>query len=83
MKNKKELVNKIIASMNENSEQWELDRFRYVNNTWGIDLWVANGRSYIRIEEPAVIRFNYWQRRRLWRAYKESSAKNILKLNYT
>jgi len=83
MENKKELVNKIIASMDENSEQWELGEFRYMNDTWGIHLWIANGRSSIKIQTPTVIHFNYWQRRRLWRAYKESSAKNILKLNCT
>lgn len=81
MKNKTELVNKLLASMNENSEQWELSVFRFTNKEWGIDLWIANGRSAIRIQTPTVIHFNWWQRRKLWRAYKESSAKNILQLN--
>lgn len=81
MENKKELVSKLLKSMDESSEQWELDEFRYMNKQWGIDLWIANGRGYIKIQTPTVIYFNWWQRRKLWRAYKESSAKNILRLN--
>lgn len=50
MKNKTELVNKLLASMNENSEQWELGEFRFTNKEWGIDLWIANGRSAIKIK---------------------------------
>ena len=81
MENKTKLVNKLLKSMNESSEQWELGEFRYMNKTWGTDLWIANGRSSIKIQTPTVIHFNWWQRRKLWRAYKESSARNILKLN--
>lgn len=76
-KAKKKLVEQLINSMIYTPHDWKSTEFNYLNDD--VSFWIANGRSFMALKYPVEIKFNFFQRRKLWNAYQTSIIKKLLK----
>lgn len=65
----KQLVDNIIKSINDHPEKWKSEGFYFKNGDINnIEIWIANGRSGLKIKLPTYIQLNWSNRRKLWKA---------------
>lgn len=68
------LATRIANHMGDKPKLWSFDNHRV--NLGYLKIWVANGRGYLRIDDPVRIEFAWYDRRILWRAIKALHALN-------
>ena len=82
MKKKEKLLQELINSLLNESENWRFGEYTANNIVWGIELWIANIPILdLCVHRPTKINFSFRQRIKLLRAMKECRASYILKLN--
>lgn len=82
MKPYKQLVNEVIRSLNSEIDNWEFNKCSADNNRWGIRIWIANAPILdLYIHYPTAIKFNLWDKIRIYRALSKCRALKIIKLN--
>lgn len=77
MNEKKELVSRIIESLDREPERW------FINNMTArfgdkLRLWVANGVWHVHVDEPCQVNFSLRQRMQLDAAVQRAAARKAL-----
>jgi hypothetical protein len=64
-----DLVSGMAGSIHRDPGEWWTDGYKLMHAN-GVRVWIANGRSYLKITIPERGEFTlpWWQRRKLWRA---------------
>lgn len=77
--NKKELVNKTIDSLINESDQWTVDEFKIQNRTNDIAIWLSNGLLFYSFYKPVELNLDLWSQIKLSKAINQCKINIITK----
>jgi hypothetical protein len=79
MNQKKELINKIIDSINNDCGDWYFTDFRFCNRVTGIDIWTYNETvDGLSIMAPVKLEIGFFDKRKLNRAILDWKRNKVL-----
>lgn len=80
MKEREKLLQELIISLTERSEEWVFDQHVARNVVSGVELWIANIPILnLCVYKPHEIGFSLWGKIRLHKAINKCKLLNILK----
>lgn len=81
MKADKELVNKIINSLDEYYDYWEFEEHTLANHVLKIRIWTSNMPILdLMIYEPIQMKFSLFDKFRIYKAIKRCANKKMINL---
>jgi len=81
MKVKKQIVNKIIRSLEYEVDDWKFEEYIAYNSKFGIKIWTANCPILnLSIFQPISLSFSLWDKIIIYRALSKCKALKIIEL---